>query len=277
MLEKLRPLASISARMLKELRIIFTDIDDTLTLHGRLPALAYTALEKLTGIGLDIIIVTGRPAGWCDLIARQWPVRGVIGENGAFYYNYNDQTRKMHRLYTESIPNEFRDHKKRSHAFTQIFNKIVQTVPRAQIAADQNFRIFDLAIDFAEDVIPALEANNINQIVQIFKEHGATAKVSSIHVNGWFGTFNKLEMIQRVVPTLGFENFNKAQNFICYVGDSPNDEPAFEAFENSIGVNNVLQFKDQMLVLPTFLTAQEGGLGFAEFAELIVRSKKEGP
>lgn len=27
-----------------------------------------------------------RPAGWCNLIARQWHVDGVIGENGALVF-----------------------------------------------------------------------------------------------------------------------------------------------------------------------------------------------
>ncbi|MDR0448042.1 MAG: HAD hydrolase family protein, partial [Treponema sp.] len=65
------------------IRYVLMDIDDTLTTGGKLSAPAYTALWRLHEAGLKVIPITGRPAGWCDLIAREWPVDAVVGENGA--------------------------------------------------------------------------------------------------------------------------------------------------------------------------------------------------
>src|SRR4051812_7299860 len=74
---------------------VLTDIDDTLTDEGQLGAQAYSALWSLNDAGIQVVPVTGRPAGWCEMIARQWPVAGVIGENGGFYFRYSKK--KMHR------------------------------------------------------------------------------------------------------------------------------------------------------------------------------------
>ena len=68
---------------------MLADIDDTLTTHGKLTAAAYAALERLQRAGKLVIPITGRPAGWCDHIARMWPVDAVVGENGAFYMRYD--------------------------------------------------------------------------------------------------------------------------------------------------------------------------------------------
>ena len=65
----LRPFENFSRVAAKSVHTVFTDIDDTLSLHGRLPAAAYDALERLQAAGLRVIPVTGRPAGWCDHIA----------------------------------------------------------------------------------------------------------------------------------------------------------------------------------------------------------------
>ena len=83
---------------LRDLRILLTDIDDTITSDGQLEAEAYGALHRLNAAGIAVIPVTGRPAGWCDHIARMWPVAGVVGENGAFYFIYDRKRRKMRKI-----------------------------------------------------------------------------------------------------------------------------------------------------------------------------------
>ena len=99
-----QPIEGFSAAERRKVRAVLTDIDDTLTESGRLPAIAYQALENLHEAGLIVIPVTGRPAGWCDMIARQWPVDGVVGENGAFYFRYEQSASRMIRKYMKSRP-----------------------------------------------------------------------------------------------------------------------------------------------------------------------------
>jgi HAD superfamily hydrolase (TIGR01484 family) len=240
---------------------LFTDIDDTLTTSGRLPAEAFHALWRLHERAIPVFLVTGRPAGWCDLLARQWPVSGVIGENGGLAYRYDPEARRIDRVYARDPAERARD----AEALSRIEAEVRASVPGARVAADQPFRLFDLAIDFAEDAGP-LGPEAVDQIVAIFTAHGARAKVSSIHVNGWFGDFDKLTMIERCARDwLGRQG--DLPPGALYVGDSPNDEPAFAAFPRSVGVANVRRFAERLTHPPTFVTRAEGGAGFAELVD----------
>lgn len=171
-----------------KIKYLLTDIDDTMTTDGHLPACAYESLWKLHNSGIQVIPITGRPAGWCEMIARLWPVAGVIGENGGFYFRYSKQ--KMHRWFFADKKTTEENQIKLKKIETEILSK----VSGSAVSSDQFCRLMDLAIDFCEDV-PALQKTDIQKIVQIFDSHGATAKVSSIHVNGWFGNYNKVSTI----------------------------------------------------------------------------------
>src|SRR5690606_23403134 len=85
----------------KKIQFVFCDIDDTITSEGKLPANSYQALWQLHDAGIHVVPVTGRPAGWCEMIARLWPVSGVIGENGALYYRCINGKMKRHYMVSE--------------------------------------------------------------------------------------------------------------------------------------------------------------------------------
>jgi len=244
---------------------LLTDIDDTITLNGRIPACAFQAMEDLKKGGIKVIPITGRPAGWCDHIARMWPVDGIVGENGAFYFVYDSHTKKMIRRYFKTDQERQQDQIK----LTAIKHKILQLVPGCVASADQSYREADLAIDFAEDV-PALSQTDIDRIVDIFEQEGATAKVSSIHVNGWFGGYDKLSMTKIMFREVFKTDLDAIKETVVFVGDSPNDEPMFEYFPNSVGVANVLAFCDRLAFKPAWITKDEGGIGFAQLAKILV-------
>lgn len=247
---------------------VFADIDDTLTTDGRLPAASYAALERLFVAGLFVAPITGRPAGWCDMVARFWPVTGVVGENGAFYFAYDRANRRMRREFFAS-PEARSANRARLEA---VCARILREVPGAAISADQLYREADLAIDFCEDV-PPLERSDVARIKAIFEAEGAVAKVSSIHVNGWFGDYDKLSMSKRFcADILGFD-LADARDRIVFVGDSPNDAPMFAYFGNSCGVANVLDFRGEMEAEPAFVATRIGGEGFVEIAERILAAR----
>jgi len=245
-------------------QVILTDIDDTLTDEGQLKSAAYSALWKLKTAGFKIIPVTGRPAGWCEMIARQWPVDGVVGENGAFYFRYFQK--KMRRHF--EIPEN--DRIKNQKKLKLIESEILQKVPGTAVASDQFSRLADLAIDFCEDV-PRISEDQIQLIKKIFEDHGAVAKISSIHVNGWFGNYDKLSMIKKMLIQEFKMTPEQIMKNCLFVGDSPNDEPLFSFFTQSVGVANVLNFKDQIKHMPAFVTSASGGEGFSELAEVLLR------
>lgn len=250
------------------IKVVLADIDDTITTEGRLTARAYGALEALKNIGIKVAPVTGRPAGWCDMIARFWPVDGVIGENGAFYYSYDTKTRQMLREYHPAMQ-EYIDNPSR---FDRIRERLKTEVPGAAISADQPFRMADLAVDFCEDVT-ALSGSDINRIKSIFEEEGGVAKISSIHVNGWFGNYDKMSMSRAFVKDRLGMDIDKQNDAFVFVGDSPNDAPMFAAFNQSCGVANVMDFQGSLPAEPTWVASQKGGAGFVEIAEKIIAAR----
>lgn len=261
----MRPLDELDDQQLGDCMAVLTDIDDTLTTDGKLPAAAYSALEQLALAGLKIVPITGRPAGWCDMIARFWPVAGVVGENGAFYFSYDHKERLMRQKFFASAE-ERRQNRIRLDALRE---RILREVPGAGIASDQLYREADLAVDFCEDVTP-LPKEQVQRILAIFEEAGAVAKLSSIHVNGWFGDYDKLTMTKLMAHDILGIDLDKARDQIIFVGDSPNDGPMFRFFPNSCGVANIRDFPEGSFPAPAYVASFRGGAGFVELSNRIL-------
>ncbi|HUQ29272.1 MAG TPA: HAD-IIB family hydrolase [Usitatibacter sp.] len=261
----MKPLAEFPIEERGRIRGVLTDIDDTLTSHGRLFAASYTALERLQHAGMLVVPVTGRPAGWCDHIARMWPVDAVVGENGAFWFRHDSKAGKLVKRYVVSDM----ERQRRGDQLLKIGRKILGEVPGSAIAADQPYREADLAIDFCEDVAE-LPREAVARIVEIMEAEGLTAKVSSIHVNGWFGDYDKLSTTRRMF----YEDFDidldRDRDHFVFAGDSPNDQPMFAFFPNAVGVANVLQMADLMTDFPKWITPSAGAAGFAELADALI-------
>jgi HAD superfamily hydrolase (TIGR01484 family) len=263
-----RPLAQFPAQARRGLRGVLADIDDTLTTEGRLEARAYGALERLHEAGLVVIPVTGRPAGWCDHIARMWPVDAVVGENGAFWFRRDARDGRLEKRFVMGEEERAR----RAQRLDAIAARILREVPGAAIASDQPYRVADLAIDFREDV-PALPRDAVARIVAIMQAEGLTAKVSSIHVNGWFGGYDKLSTTRfMMAESFGIDLEREKERFV-FAGDSPNDQPMFAFFPHSVGVANVRDLQDLMQTLPRYVTPSRGSAGFAELAAAILEAR----
>ncbi len=264
----MRPVREIPTGLCRDLEWFFTDIDDTLTSAGMLPERSYGALWDLSRAGIRVVPVTGRPAGWCDHIARMWPVAAVVGENGAFFYSYDRTARTMLRRYT--LPSAQlaagRDRLER------IARRVLAEVPGTAVAADQPFRISDWAIDFREDV-PPLSQEGIDAICRILAEEGVRYKVSSIHVNYWLGDFDKLSCVKQLLEELTGSPFAAMTGRILFIGDSPNDEPLFAGIPQSIAVGNLRQFAARLTHLPRYITEADSANGFCEAARTILESR----
>ncbi len=265
MTSPLQPLATMPDAVRRAIRGVFTDIDDTLSTHGRLTAQAYSKMERLRAAGRLVIPITGRPAGWCDHIARMWPVDAVVGENGALYMCYDAVARKLMRRFVDDAPTR----RANRDRLTAIGAKILAAVPGCALASDQHYRETDLAIDFREDV-PPLPQSAVDEIVALMEAEGMSAKVSSIHVNGWFGSYDKLTMTRTLMAEVFGTDLAAERERFVFAGDSPNDAPMFAFFPNAVGVANVREFGDRIATPPTYVTRAEAGAGFAELAEFLL-------
>jgi len=263
-------LSDIPPSQVANVRYVLMDIDDTLTHNGKLLASSYNALWKLRDAGLKVVPVTGRPAGWCDCIARQWPVDGVVGENGAFAFweEPRDAAQTNHQILKAMYhPNAVKnDHpvlkKVRERALTEVFG--------LRDAKDQFARLFDIALDFAEEE-PVLPFSAAEKVKEIALSQGARAKISSIHVNVWMGDYDKLSMAELFLrDRFGWQG---GLEEVVFVGDSPNDEPMFARFPLSCAVANIRNFLHLIKDKPAFVAAKEGGEGFAEIADALLEKR----
>ncbi len=251
---------------LARIRGVCLDIDDTLSTRGKLTAEAFAALWSLHQAGFCVVPVTGRPAGWCDQIARFWPVDAVIGENGAFAFFIENGKRR--RLDTPGASVGGRERLRRLGA------TILQRFPHARWASDQAYREFDLAVDLCEDVQPWRRAD-VDALLALCRAAGARARLSSIHVNTWFGDYDKRRgfeaWLARGAP--GVRGAVPAPDEWLFIGDSPNDEPLFATFRHSVGVANIAQFLPRLETPPRWLTDGSSGAGFCEMAARLIRAR----
>ncbi len=257
----MRRFCQIEPKKLSRLKYILFDVDDTVTNGGKVTSEAYAAMWKLNGHGLRLIPVTGRPAGWCDMMLRQWPVAAVICENGAFAYDCTAQgaVRMIRHPLAAKEPQKLLEPVKAA---------VLKAFPDMRMAHDQFARIYDAAFDFAEDE-PKLPLETAYAAAELCRSMGAEAKVSSIHVNAWFGAYSKADMAG--IYLRDYCNVTSAAEEAMFIGDSPNDEPMFAAFPLSCAVANIAPFAERMEHLPPYILDGEGGCGFAEAAEIICR------
>jgi HAD superfamily hydrolase (TIGR01484 family) len=248
---------------------VFTDIDDTLTKDGVIEPVALTALHDLHGAGVPVIAITGRPVGWSLPLAATWPVAAIVAENGAVallrqgpqvatFYAQDETTRARH-----------------GQRLRQVAERIQREVPGATLAQDSAGRVTDIAIDHSE--FARLDDVQIAQVVDVMQSQGMHATVSSIHINGWFGEHDKLTGAQWMVRHLLNRDLDKERSVWLYVGDSPNDQTMFAAFEWSVGVANLQVFAAQLHTWPRYITNSERGHGFAEVADALLRARGQAP
>lgn len=246
------------------IRYIFTDVDDTLTYEGKLLPETLAAMQRLKQAGFGIVPVTGGCAGWCDMMARTWPVEAVIGENGAFYIRPDAEGSLTYRHWNPVM--EQRDHQAR---LMDIAADALEVNPRLRLAKDQHYRLADVAIDYNQDVT-GVSPPEVEAVVRLFEANGANARPSSIHVNAWIGDYDKRSMALLLLSEVFGLEGNAARNQVIFSGDAPNDEPMFAHFPLSVGVANIRPHLPVLDHQPRWITRQPGGRGFAEIADSLL-------
>lgn len=237
---------------------LFTDVDDTLTLNGKIPVETFAALDALQQAGITVVPVTGACGGWCDCIVRTWPVSTIIGENGAFIMSLIDDS-----LNCQYIDDQ-EERAQNAVKLQSVIAQVKQRVPGAQLARDCSFRLTDIAFDIGQDQKLAPEEQA--RIMDICQHAGVNARASSIHINIWQGEYTKA-----TTAALLLKQWGLSSEMAIFVGDSLNDEAMFSYLETSVGVANIGPYLDQLQVPPAYITSKPGGLGFAHLAQSILR------
>ena len=241
-------------------RTVLTDVDDTLTWEGRLPVVALAALERLQAAGVEVIPVTGACAGWCDQMARTWPVAAVIGENGAFVIERQGRRLRYHDSLGEATRGRHRER------LALVAADLLRAVPGLAYAGDNGYRRCDLALDHAQDVVP-VPAADVQRALGFARAAGVQATASSIHINLWLGDFSKRLAAARWLARRHGDDAAAHTTCTAFVGDSLNDAQMFEAYPWSVGVANVRPHLPNLARPPARVTQAPGGFGFAEWVD----------
>lgn len=247
---------------------VFTDIDDTLTRDGAIEPAALDALHALHAAGVPVIAITGRPLGWSEPFARAWPVAAIVPENGAVAL-----IREGDGLVTE-YAQDAATRERNARRLREVAARVLAEVPGATLARDSAGRVTDIAVDHSE--FAHLDDAAIERVVAIMRAEGMTATVSSIHINGWFGSHDKLSGARWMLRRLFGRELDAERGRWAYVGDSTNDQAMFGYFPLSVGVANLREFAAQLTVWPAFITDGERGEGFAEVAQRILDARRSG-
>lgn len=249
------------------IRGVFTDIDDTLTTDGAVTSDALAALAQLREAGVHVIPITGRPVGWSEPFALQWPVDAIVAENGSVALLRDDGPAGLRKLYVQGEAERNANYAR----MQQVAQRVLREVPGTTLARDSAGRETDIAIDHSE--FAHLPQPVIDQVVALMRSEGMNATVSSIHINGWYGSHNKLSGARWIVRELFGRDLDAEIGSWAYVGDSTNDVLMFEHFPHSVGVANIRRFADQLAHAPRYITEGERGAGFAEVARAIVSAR----
>ncbi|WP_205959689.1 HAD family hydrolase [Ramlibacter humi] len=260
------PLDQWTAEARQGIAGLFTDIDDTLTTEGAITPDALQALGDLRSAGLHVIPITGRPVGWSEPFALAWPVDAIVAENGAVALVRGDDGR-LRKLYQQPEA----ERRVNFERMQRVLARIEREIPGARRAEDSPGRETDIAIDHSE--FTQLPQARIDEVVALMRSEGMTATVSSIHVNGWYGSHSKREGARWIVRQLLDEDLDAQLERWVYVGDSTNDVLMFEHFPHSVGVANIARFWDQLSHAPAYVTRGERGAGFAEVARAILAAR----
>jgi len=282
----MKPLTDWPAAERSQIIGVFTDIDDTLTTAGAITPEALQALDDLKAAGLRVIPVTGRHVGWCERLANgnpaqgiaPWPVDALLAENGALAFApdiddknslqpLSNKRKQLSKIYQQS------DSTRADNAarMRQVAQRVLREMPQVRLSRDEGGRETDLAFDYNEHL--HLSPQEVQQVLAILHDEGMHTTVSSIHIHGCFGDFNKWQGACWLVQHLWQRNLAQELERWVFVGDSGNDQAMFQHFRHSVGVANIRRCAASLTHLPRYVTQAERGAGFAQVAQAILQAQ----
>jgi HAD superfamily hydrolase (TIGR01484 family) len=257
-----KPLAALDPHEARRLRGLLFDLDDTFLSHGLLSRAAYDALWSMHDAGLKLVAVTGRPTGWGEVLARQWPIAGCVVENGALYLSRQGAA-VVRRDACDAAERQLRRAR-----LDGLVAHVRQTVPEARLTDDASARQSDVTWDVGEN--ETLPEDSVRRIMREIEAAGARWSRSSVHLHATFDVDDKASgAIRFCARELGEEPGSAVVHF-AFVGDSGNDASCFAAFRTTFGVANVRSSLARLSVPPRYAATRPMGEGFAEVAAQIL-------
>lgn len=256
------PIERATEEELSRIDALLFDLDDTFLSHGRLTRAAFDALCDLSDAKLTLVAVTGRPAGWGEVIARQWPLVGVVSENGAV----------LSWLENKAIRRSLRGDGKNRERVMTLVESLRREVPGLVLADDNSARITDVTIDVGEQ--QHVPPDVVVRARKLLEGQGARTVLSSVHLHATFESDDKASGAFRLLRERLDWDAGVARARAAFVGDSENDAACFGAFATTFGVANVARWVPKLSVPPKYVTKAQMGDGFAQLAAALLRARR---
>lgn len=241
----------------EKVSLIISDVDDTITTHGKLHPEALSAMYEAVEKGYRIILLSGGSAGWCEVYLRQWPVFMVIAESGAVMI-YKDEDGNIRYQRNPVISED--DLRNRE--------TLMRMIGEEYLSSDQYARLYDIAVD-----LKLVPSDRIQDIKEAADNMGAHYAFSSIHMNIWFGDYSKEKGILTFMDLCGIDSQTLCESSI-YFGDAPNDSGMFSLIPLSVGTLAVERRRSEFQSLPAYFAPFEGGEGFAYGIRSLLGARK---
>ncbi|RLB62873.1 MAG: hypothetical protein DRI90_08080 [Deltaproteobacteria bacterium] len=258
----MKRLSELTAEAARHLQGIVFDLDGTLLTDGRLTLEAYDALHQLSAAGLHLVACTGRPAGWGEVIARQWPIALAVTENGAISFRRDG----VGVVPIDRIAPADRDD--RRQRLVKLADELGRQFTDVELADDNRARRSDVTFDIGERrKVPSAEVVALRCAAATL---GARTFLSSIHLHVTFDTDDKASGTLFALAAAHGVEPSAALSRYAFVGDSANDEACFSAFRTTFGVANIVDHCGTLTVGPQVLSDASWGAGFAEIAATLL-------
>lgn len=261
----MKPLAHWPEDERRRIGGVLTDIDDTLTTHGRMLPEVLSALGRLQSAGMLLVAVTGRPTYWAMPLLRLCGFDAVIAENGASAF-WRESGAIRSWFYADEATR--REHRRQLEAFVPVLQR---RFPDIAVAEDAPQRVGDLAFDIGENISP-LPANEVREVLEFMRANRFHAAASSIHAHASLAQFCKQATSQHILAEVFGIDDRVACDTFAFIGDSGNDARMFAHYPHAVGVANIASHLDRLETLPAYVTPSPYGTGFVEFAEAILVS-----
>jgi hydroxymethylpyrimidine pyrophosphatase-like HAD family hydrolase len=256
-----RPISELAATDAARIRAVLFDIDDTVLSHGRLRVEALDALYRLKQAGKLLVGVTGRPLAWGQVLVRQWPVDGMVTENGILAVVKRGESVVVADRLSQ-------DARRTTRAWLiQKARELQNRFTLLQPSDDLPGRLGDYTFDIGEAVTIAPEV--VETVMACAREQGLRATRSSIHLHISLDFDDKATGVLRFLRTEFGMDPTQARAVCAFIGDSENDAACFAAFRTTVGVANL---RGRPSLNPRYITQQAMGLGFAEFARTLLEA-----
>jgi HAD superfamily hydrolase (TIGR01484 family) len=257
-----RPLSEAHAA-LKKITLVASDIDGTLTSHGRLSGNIFASFHALRKAGIRVVLITGRSAGWVNGLASLLPIDGAIAENGGIFFPPGENSPGRELIPLKGTRAEHKD------ALQHMFRILHKEFPHITAAPDNAYRITDFTFS-----VGGLSGSDLLRMKHLCSEKNWGFCYSNVHCHIMQKHQDKASALLNILQNEHTLYANTLE--VLTIGDSPNDESLFNTalFPCSVGVANIRQYKTALKHHPVFVTTAEESDGFCEMATALLKAHR---